>query len=91
MPTNVFVFLRCAVLFDMELGIPHYKIIANEGSHGGDQDIKFNIACVRDNDLWWIYVQQTLDIIHRQGFPLAEAQRIASASKLSWSQVGLPK
>jgi hypothetical protein len=87
MPTNVLVLLRCAVLFDMELGTPCCTIIANEGSHGGDQDIKFNIACVRDNDLWWISEQQTLDIVHRKGFPLAEAQRVVSEQAIveeSW-------
>ncbi len=52
MPTNVLMLLRCAVLFDMESGMPRCKIIANEGSHGGDRDIKFHIACILDNDLW---------------------------------------
>jgi len=87
LPTNVLMLLRCAVLFDMESGMPCCTIIANEGSHGGDQEIKFHITCILDNDLWWISEQQTLDIVHRKGLKLS----VSYLNKLSWRKAGLLK
>jgi len=82
MPTNVIVRMYCAVIFDMLSGVPRCRIVANESSHGGDENNFFEINCVMDNELWWISEQQMLDIIHRNGFPLAEAQRIAAGARI---------
>ena len=39
----------------------------NAGTIGGDEEEKFIIEAVRENELWWIPEARVLDIIHRGG------------------------
>ncbi len=56
MPTNVIVHMRCAVILYMLFDVTRCRIIANESSHGGDVNNNFEIHCVMDNQLLWIFI-----------------------------------
>jgi hypothetical protein len=71
-------FCRCAIIFDMVDDQARYRIVANEGSHGGDKNRDYVIHCILDNELFWIEKSTLTDIIYRRGFPVVEAQRIQS-------------
>jgi len=77
----------CSVLFDMINGVMVCHIIARESSFGGSHGRCFIINCVTLNNLWWICEDQMLDIIHRRGFPVHEAQRIVADEALAQANV----
>ena len=55
------------------------RIVASEGSHGGNPEIEFVIDCIRINDLFWVDKPTMQNIVHRFGFPLEHAQQIQSS------------